>query len=184
MPNESSRSEKENLIYEISFIFDHKLDEQQAKEKLDSLRTFITSQGGSLISEEAPHKRELAYEMTRIQNNKNIKFQEGYFGWVKFEMSPEGVLDLHKELKLDEEIVRYLIIKAEKGNDVLIRDQIVIKADSSTARFANEAIPEGGGVEEDVNIDTTRETSGELRDFPLAAEIENRPLEILEGKGK
>jgi len=82
MQNESTMSELNdtNKIYEVSFIFDDKLDEALAVAKSQALKELIASQGGSFISEEVPYKRELAYEMIRVQNNVNIRFNEGYFG--------------------------------------------------------------------------------------------------------
>jgi ribosomal protein S6 len=100
----------DSRVYEISFIFDNKLDESAALEKSNALKQSIATLGGSFISEEAPYMRELAYEMIRVVNNVNVRFNEGYFGWIKFNLTPAKVKDLEKALKLDEEVVRYLVV--------------------------------------------------------------------------
>jgi len=180
MQNESIMSENENMIYEISFIFDNKLEGKKAEEKLVNLKELIASNGGSFISEETPYKRELAYEMVRVQNNKNIRFNEGYFGWVKFEMLSESILVLDKTLKLDEEVVRYLIVKTERGNNILTRDQSPILSNNFTNILVNETVSERF---ESVNIDTTNEVISETtEEKEFSPKIENQNLEDLKEK--
>jgi small subunit ribosomal protein S6 len=138
----------DNRVYEISFIFDNKLDEGTALKKADALKQSIATLGGSFISEEAPYMRELAYEMTRVQNNINVRFNEGYFGWVKFELPAEKVKDLEKGIKLDEQVVRYLIVTTVRENTVFTKRAPVIKVESLASN-------EDETPEDTVNIDTT-----------------------------
>lgn len=151
--NENESMMGENQIYEISYIFDNRLDEAKALEKAESLKKDIASLGGSFISEETPYMRELSYEMTRVVNNINIRFTEGYFGWTKFELPADKIEDVNKKLKLDEEVVRFLVLKAEKGNDISTKDKLVVKSDPTVASIIKEDI-----ADIDVNIDTTKET--------------------------
>lgn len=135
----------DSRVYEISFIFDNKLDEQAALEKGNAIKQSIATLGGSFISEEAPYMRELAYEMIRVQNNINVRFNEGYFGWIKFEMEPSKVKGFEKQLMLDEQMVRFLIVSTVRENTVYTKRAPVVKIES----LANN--------EDDVNIDTTKE---------------------------
>jgi ribosomal protein S6 len=135
----------DSRVYEISFIFDNKLDESAALEKGNALKQSIATLGGSFISEEAPYMRELAYEMIRVQNNINVRFNEGYFGWIKFEMEPSKVKGFEKQLMLDEQMVRFLIVSTVRENTVYTKRAPVVKIES----LANN--------EDDVNIDTTKE---------------------------
>ena len=135
----------DNRVYEISFIFDNKLDESAALEKSNALKQSIAALGGSFISEEQPYLRELAYEMIRVVNNQNVRFNEGYFGWIKFELDADKVKELEKGIKLDEEVVRYMIVKTVRDNTVYTKRAPVVKADTLA------------GNEDDVNIDTTGE---------------------------
>jgi ribosomal protein S6 len=133
----------DSRVYEISFIFDNKLDEGTALEKSNAIKQSIATLGGSFISEEAPYMRELAYEMIRVVNNVNVRFNEGYFGWVKFTLDPAKLKDLEKGIKLDEEVVRYLIVTTVAENTVYTKRAPVIKA---------EALAE---IKDDANVDTT-----------------------------
>lgn len=168
--NESMMDEKE--VYEISYIFDNRLDEGKAAEKAESLKKNIASLGGSFISEETPYIRELSYEMTRVVNNVNVRFAAGYFGWVKFELDPKNIEEVNKKLKLDEEVVRFLIIKATRGSDVFTKDIAAMKANPSIAPIQKSEI-----IEENINVDTTtidpEEDLSEESKKELEAEIEN-----------
>lgn len=143
--NENNESIVDSRIYEISFIFDNKLDEETALKKRDALKQSIATLGGSFISEEAPYMRELAYEMVRVQNNTNVRFNEGYFGWIKFEMDGERLKELDKSLRLDEEVVRYLIVKTVRENTVWTKKQPTVHVED----LANNPV--------DGQIDTTTE---------------------------
>ncbi len=142
----------DSRIYEISFIFDNKLDETTALKKAETLKQSIATLGGSFISEEAPYMRELAYEMIKVQNNINVRFNEGYFGWIKFELSGDKVKELEKGLKVDEEVVRYLVVRTVAENTVYTKRAPVIKAE---ALALNEDGPTDEVASTDVNIDTT-----------------------------
>lgn len=133
----------DSRVYEISFIFDNNLDEESALKKADALKQSIAALGGSFISEEAPYMRELAYEMIRVQNNVNVRFNVGYFGWIKFELASDKVKELEKGIKLDEQVVRYLIVTTVRENTVYTKRAPVIKAETLVDN------------EDDANIDTT-----------------------------
>jgi small subunit ribosomal protein S6 len=144
----------DSRVYEISFIFDNKLDEGTALKKAETLKQTIATLGGSFISEEAPYMRELAYEMIRVQSNINVRFNEGYFGWIKFELGGEKVKELEKGIKLDEEVVRHLVVRTVAENTVFTKRAPVIKAEAL-------ALNEDGSTDEAVaalvNIDTTKD---------------------------
>lgn len=142
---ENNETTVDSRVYEISFIFDNKLDESAALAKADALKQSIATLGGSFISEEAPYMRELAYEMTRVVNNVNVRFNEGYFGWIKFELDADKVKEFEKAIKLDEEVVRYIVVKTVRDNTVYTKRAPVIKAEALVNN------------EDDVNIDTTKD---------------------------
>lgn len=144
----------DSRVYEISFIFDNKLDEGTALEKSNAIKQSIATLGGSFISEETPYMRELAYEMTRVVNNVNVRFNEGYFGWIKFELDGAKVKELEKGIKLDEEVVRYLVVKTVKENTVFTKRAPVIKAESLVNNETDDVV----ATDISANIDTTADT--------------------------
>ena len=129
-PMENNETMVDPRVYEISFIFDNRLEEARALEKADAIKQSIASLGGSFISEEPPYLRELAFEMIRVINNVNTRFNEGYFGWIKFEGTPEVVTGIEKKVRDDEEIIRYLIVKTVRENTVYTKRAPVLKAEN------------------------------------------------------
>ncbi|MEN9552048.1 MAG: hypothetical protein RI935_425 [Candidatus Parcubacteria bacterium] len=153
---ENNETIVDSRVYEISFIFDNKLDEATALKKAETLKQSIATLGGSFISEEAPYMRELAYEMIRVQKNVNVRFNEGYFGWIKFELAGDKVATLEKGIKLDEEVVRYIVVRTVAENTVYTKRAPVVKAESL---IDNEDGPsdEDIAASKEANIDTTAE---------------------------
>jgi ribosomal protein S6 len=151
MTNENETT-VDSRVYEISFIFDNRLDESAALEKSNALKGSIAALGGSFISEEAPYMRELAYEMIRVVNNVNVRFNEGYFGWIKFNLTPSKVVEFEKAIKLDEQVVRYLVVTTVAENTETLVDN---ETDDGTP---------------DINIDTTKDADvvGEIAPEVLA----------------
>lgn len=153
--NEINETIVDSRVYEISFIFDNKLDEGTALEKSNAIKQSIATLGGSFISEETPYMRELAYEMTRVVNNINVRFNEGYFGWIKFELDGAKVKELEKSIKLDEEVVRYLVVKTVRENTVYTKRAPVIKAESLVNNETDDMVAELVG--DDVIVDPLAE---------------------------
>jgi ribosomal protein S6 len=168
MTNENETT-VDSRIYEISFIFDNKLDEETALEKSNAIKQSIATLGGSFISEEAPYMRELAYEMIRVVNNVNIRFNEGYFGWIKFELSGDKVLALEKNIKLDEQVVRYLVVGTVAENTVFTKRAPVIKAETLVDN-ENDDTP-------DVNIDTTADA--DVAEITKETVVESTPETVV-----
>ncbi len=103
--------------------------------------------------------RELSYEMIRVQNNTNIRFNEGYFGWVKFELSQDSIKEIDKSFKLDEEVVRYIIVKTVRDNTVF------------TKRVQPVKIEDLKNNEDDTQIDTTTEETPVEAVLPETVEL-------------
>ena len=131
----------ENRVYEISYILVPTITEDAAAEKINSLKQSIASQGASFISEEAPYMRDLAYEMLRVIKNVNNRFDTGFFGWIKFELDPASLAKVEKMFKLDEDVIRYIAVKADRDINIYTK-KVVEKS-----------------IAEEVNIDTTKEVT-------------------------
>lgn len=135
--------EEENItrVYEISYILVPTITEDVATEKINSLKKSIADLGASFISEEAPYMRDLAYEMLRVIKNVNNRFDTGFFGWIKFELDPASLAKVEKMFKLDEDVIRYIAVKAERDINIYTK-KVVEKS-----------------IAEEVNIDTTKEVT-------------------------
>ena len=60
----------------------------------------------------------LAYSMQKVTSNVRNKFNKAYFGWTKFIMDSQRVLELKKHLDLNPNFIRFLILKTVKENTI------------------------------------------------------------------
>jgi hypothetical protein len=56
--------------------------------------------------------------MVKVVANVRNKFNTAYFGWTKFTMDSDKVLELKKKLDLDPNFIRFLILKTVKENTI------------------------------------------------------------------
>jgi ribosomal protein S6 len=82
------------------------------------LKELVSSLGGIHISDEIPKMIQLAYKMVKVVSNVRNKFNTAYFGWIKFTMDSDKVLELKKKLDLDPNFIRFLILKTVKENTI------------------------------------------------------------------
>src|SRR4051812_5926481 len=96
-------------VYELGYVFFGTIAETEIPAKVGALKEKIEAKGGQFISEEFPKLIPLAYEMSKIVDNKKVWCHEGYFGWMKFEIDPKEADMLSTELSGDNSIVRFLV---------------------------------------------------------------------------
>ena len=109
-------NDKALRVYEFSYLLVPSIPEEALEKKVESMKEKIFAQGGELILEEAPKFITLAYEMSRTISNKKTPFINAYFGWMKFETTPEVGESLTAMFERDEEIIRFLSIKTVREN--------------------------------------------------------------------
>jgi len=108
----------EARVYEVGYILLPTIPEEGIPAIYGNLKDLVSSLGGEVISDEMPRMIPLAYTMIKVLQNINHRFDTGYFGWIKFTMHPEKILDLKKKIELDTNIIRSLILKTVKENTV------------------------------------------------------------------
>lgn len=91
--------------YEIVYVINPDLTDEERADKTERLQTLITESGGEIEKVDAWGKRVLAYEIRH--------HAEGYYGLVTFRLPPQAVQPIEERLNLDEEILRYQIIARE-----------------------------------------------------------------------
>lgn len=101
----------EPRIYELGYHLVPTLAEEQIPGASGAVRGMIERISKDIIAEELPVFIDLAYTIVKTVDHKNKRFDEAYFGWIKFEGAPRGVAELEEGLKKDENVLRYLIVK-------------------------------------------------------------------------
>jgi len=107
---------EESQVYEVGFHLLPTVAEDKLEEVVSALQSLITKDGGTIISEEFPKMRPLAYDIKKRIDIKYVTFSNAYFGWVKFESTPELVGKVDEGFKADENVLRYIVIKTVREN--------------------------------------------------------------------
>ncbi|MBY0376706.1 30S ribosomal protein S6 [Patescibacteria group bacterium] len=105
-------------VYEVGYLLAPTIAEEEVPAHYTSLKDLVVSLGGEMISDEIPKMIPLAYTMLKVVSNVRSKFNNAYFGWVKFEMNPDKIGELKSKLDLNPNIVRFLITKTVKENTI------------------------------------------------------------------
>jgi small subunit ribosomal protein S6 len=93
--------EKNIKKYEITFITSEDLKEKPVK-------TAIEKFGGKILKSDFLGEKQFTYKIE--------KKTKGFYATVIFEINPEKMAELNKILSLDEEIIRFLLISAERND--------------------------------------------------------------------
>lgn len=91
--------------YELAFIIQPNIDAEGVTGVVEKVSQFVKATNGSVTSVDVWGRKTLAYP---INNQK-----EGIYVLLKANMSPTSLGELERNLKLSEEIIRYLLVKNE-----------------------------------------------------------------------
>ena len=98
-------------IYEVGYHIVPSAKEEDLEKIIGTIRTVIESAGGSFIAEGAPSMMKLAYPMEAREGDKNVEYDRGYFGWIKFEAKIEVAQKLEASLKQNKDLFRYIVFQ-------------------------------------------------------------------------
>lgn len=115
---EAKGEANDKRVYELGYLLVPTIAEEGVPAVYSSLKDKVVSMGGELISDEMPKMINLAYSMSKVVSNKRNKYSTAYFGWVKFYVDSDKVLELKKNLDLDVNFIRFLILKTVKENTI------------------------------------------------------------------
>ena len=125
--------------YETIFVINPDLNEDEVKNVVTKFSGIISSQNGVQLKLDDWGRRRLAYKIE--------KFSQGYYILVDFAGNPAGVVELERNLKIDDRIIRFLSVKTgENVNAEALQLEIAAKAKPPV-----EAAAEPEAVEEEVS---------------------------------
>ena len=117
MENEELKElETELRVYEVGFLLLPYVQEADLAQEVGRIKEAIVSAGGTPFADENPRLLALAYPMYKVFSNKKTKFENAYFGWIKFDGEPKGVAKLKKSLDAEANVLRFLITKTVREN--------------------------------------------------------------------
>ena len=114
MPEVEGEDLKDSRVYEVGCHFSPVLSTEKLAENVSLLKKQIEDAGCPVISEGAFKKITLAYPISKKIGSESTDYDQAYFGWIKFEGSPEFASILEAYLKGQDNVLRFLIIKTVK----------------------------------------------------------------------
>ncbi len=98
--------EKENKIYETTFIVNAALDDAQVDTVIEKVKELIVKNGGDVRSLEKWGRKRLAYTIEKKNN--------GFYAFFEFKAPGELIAKLERHYHFDEQIIRHLTIQLDK----------------------------------------------------------------------
>lgn len=99
-------SQNQNPLYEGMYIISATLSDDARHKALDKIQKGITERGGVIQKIHEQGRRRLAYE---IEGHR-----EGYYFVIYFNVKPAAVTELWQEYHLNEDLIRFITLRAEK----------------------------------------------------------------------
>ena len=93
------------MSYELMYIVRPTADEQTLAAVNEKVEKFVANTKGQMTKRDDWGKRRLAYPIG--------KFTEGFYAVLQLEMPATAVRDLERNLKLTEEILRFIVVRVE-----------------------------------------------------------------------
>ncbi len=91
--------------YEVTYIIRPNLEETEVDARVDALAELLKNNGGEPGEIEKMGKRRLAYEIADVR--------EGYYVVMKFKSDAAQAKELERQLRLNEDVMRALLIKLD-----------------------------------------------------------------------
>lgn len=92
--------------YEIMFIVRPDMEENEIKATAEEMKKVLENGKAKFIEEKSMGQRELAYEVK--------KFKTGYYFLFVVETNSETVNEFDRVVRINEKVIRHLIVKVEE----------------------------------------------------------------------
>jgi len=94
--------------YELLTVVKPTLDQEEVDKLVEKLEETIKSYKGKTVSNDKMGRKRLSFEVAG--------FRDGYFATLTFELPENKVVDLKRQLRLNENVIRTMFVEASKVN--------------------------------------------------------------------
>ena len=127
--------------YELMVILDPEIDERTVAPSLDKFLNVVRNDGGSIDNVDIWGRRRLAYEIN--------KKSEGIYAVVNFTSSSEATVELDRQLKLSEAVMRTKVLRAEEAIAMVAAADKLAAAKAARAAASPKAAKSADAEEKD-----------------------------------
>ena len=92
--------------YEVTYILRPQFEEAEVTERMNAIAGVVTTNGGDVKNSELLGKKRLAYEIADLR--------EGIYVVMGFTAEAPAAKELERQLRLNEDVLRSLVIKLDK----------------------------------------------------------------------
>jgi ribosomal protein S6 len=124
-------------VYEIGYLLLSSIPREKVADVAASLKNVLSKKKALVIAEEGPELIPLAYTMIKKIGTSNHRFDQAYFGWVKFEVLSGEIEEIKKTFDLNQDVLRYLLTITVKENTYLGKKALAIAPEA----VAGEGVP-------------------------------------------
>ncbi|HPQ68753.1 MAG TPA: 30S ribosomal protein S6 [bacterium] len=142
--------------YELLYILKHDSAPEKTAAAREKINSVIESEGGMLVNEDVWGKKKLAFEVR--------KYQKGIFILTHFLGEPSHIREIERNLKLNQEVLRYLTVKLTDKIDLEEEKATREKWQADKARADQEAAEAGAPAESDDEEEEEEDDRGKDRD--------------------
>ena len=123
--------------YELGFILNPEVSEQQSNSILERIQQIVTNYDGQVVRVNQWGRRRLAYPIAHQR--------DGFYVFFDMILTPETVSELDRNLKVTEEVLRHIIIRRDPKVAQKEREEREARAaaQAAAAAQAGNAIPGG-----------------------------------------
>ncbi|MBI3633019.1 MAG: 30S ribosomal protein S6 [Candidatus Vogelbacteria bacterium] len=102
-------------LYEVGYLLIPLIPEDKVADEVNTLRSYIESANGFIVGEDQPKMRRLSYSIKqRGVASKKLRFEDAYFGWIRFQASGADALKINDSFDKNDKVLRYILIKPVK----------------------------------------------------------------------
>ena len=102
--------------YELGFHVTPTIAEDGVAAVVEKIKAALD--GAEILSEQAPQKMSLAYTIELSNQGKHEKFNESYFGFIKFGCEREHIKAVEEKMRVMKEVIRFLLIEVDRAEPV------------------------------------------------------------------
>ncbi len=143
-------------IYEVGFHLIPKIAEADMPAEVEKIKGILSQHGVSVIAEEAPRMIQLTYSMSRPTAGRRDRYNQAWFGWIKFEGGAETVEPIGKAVDAMPAVLRSILISTTRESTLAKKVFVSEHLSHETIRKP-EMAPDNARKMSDAEIDTAVE---------------------------
>jgi ribosomal protein S6 len=147
--SQANSSTEKRPVYEVGFHVVPTVGDEGVASVVTQIKSALGA--AEIISEQVPEKMRLAYTVERSTTGKREKYDDAYFGNIKFALEREAIPSFEDALRANASVLRFLLIETVREEIAVAPRRAVFASDrleGETISKPTEAPVEKGEVSE------------------------------------